>query len=263
MTVITLIAAIVALLVAVISAGLVGYYGQRFARAISGVLGDAKERTARPVTPELPVGSARGLPTVETDQAGRAVSAAERTATAVAELVKLGNARRHTELTPQFRIACAPADDGRMNMTVTLAGPVALEQLSEMTVRIRDDQQARARARDLQGPGLPPESEIEAQVWGRWRHVPLIRPADGALGADEHGRASTALKLEVGESVTFPLEPVRHPSWRPWTPDRWRELIPPMVRLELKCRANGWDEVWTVPADLQVEENGHGSTEVP
>lgn len=88
--------------------------------------------------------------------ADKSAEAAEKSADAAAVTARLDVDRRHSELTPRFRITCEPAGGpGGMRMTIALTEPPELERLDELIVTIRDDHPWRAQGSLLAGGPTP------------------------------------------------------------------------------------------------------------
>jgi hypothetical protein len=234
-----------ALLVAIISALLTGaalVYYRRSAQAA--------ERSA--------VDSSRSA-----DAAERSAEAATRAADAAAVTAKLDTDRRHSELTPQFRITCQPGGQDGLRMMIFLAGPPELERLDALAVTIRDDHPWRAQGSPIAG-GPTPE-QVAGQIWGRYRFIPGTGPGASPVkdipGADPAGRTTHTTGLPVGEELPFDLEPTYPPSWAQWTQEGWRQAVGPMLRLELECRREGWAP-WVLRCEMKIED-GVGYTGIP
>jgi hypothetical protein len=199
------------------------------------------------------------------DAAERAAEAAARSAEAAAVTAALDADRRHSEITPRFRIAVHPSNPGvdTLRLTVRLLGPPELERLDALTVTIRDDHPWRAQGTPLAG-GPTPE-QVAEQIWGRWRFTPGTGPnADsvrGVPGADRTGRITPTQGLPVGEELPFQLEPTRAPSWSQQSPESWQRQVGPWLRLRLECYRDG-QPPWILPAEIMVD-GGIGFTEVP
>ncbi len=174
-----------ALIVAIISAALAGalvVYNRRLTRA--------SERSADD--------SARSA-----DAADRSAEAAAKSAEAAAATAALDADRRHSELTPRFRVTCQPAGQDGLDMVIFLAGPPELERLDALKVTIRDDHPWRGQRTSL--ADAPTPEQIAAQIWGRYRFVPGTGPgADsvrGIPGADPTGRTTATRGMPVGEEL--------------------------------------------------------------
>ena len=196
------------------------------------------------------------------EAAERATEAAARSAEAAAVTAKLDMDRRHSELTPRFRITCEPGGQDGLRMMVFLAGPAELERLDALTITIRDDHAWRGQGPPIAG-GPTPE-RVASQIWGRYRFIPgtgpSASPVDGIEGADPVGRTIKTAGLPVGEELPFSLEPTYPPSGSTWTMGSWRQAVGPMLRLRLECHRDGW-EPWILPCEMKIED-GVGYTEV-
>ena len=124
--------------------------------------------------------------------ARRSATSAAKAADAPEVTATLDIDRRHSELTPRFRLTCEPSNPGTdtLRLRICLTGPPELERLDELTVTIRDDHPWRGQGTPLAG-GPEPE-QVARQIWGRWRFTPGVgpgaSPAQGIPGADETGR---------------------------------------------------------------------------
>ncbi len=196
--------------------------------------------------------------------ADTSAEAAEKSADAAAVTAQLDLDRRHSELTPRFRITCEPAGGpGGMRMTIALTGPPELERLDELIVTVRDDHPWRAQASPPAG-GPTPE-QAAGQIWGLWRFSPHTGPGAGTspelTGADDTGRTTRTAGLPVGEQLPFFLEPNRAPSWSQWRAESWEQTVGSKLRLQLDCRNDGWER-WSLPCEIQIKD-GAGHTAVP
>lgn len=197
--------------------------------------------------------------------AERSAEAAARSAEAAAATAALDADRRHSELTPRFRIKAGPSNPGSdtLRLAVRLLGPPELERLDALTVTIRDDHPWRGQGTPLAG-GPTPE-EVAAQIWGRWKCTPGTGPgADsvkGIPGADPTGRTTPTGGLPVGEELPFHLVPTSPPPWSHQELDSWQQQVGSTLRLRLECQRDG-QPPWTLPCEVEIE-NGAGHTEVP
>lgn len=199
------------------------------------------------------------------DAADRSAAASERSAVAAEGTAALEAARRHDELTPQFRVTAERANPGADGLTlkVLLAGPPELGRLDALTVSIRNDHPWRGQGTPLAG-GPTPE-QVAAHIWGPYRFVPGTGPgADsvrGIPGADSAGRATPTGGMPVGENLLFSLEPTREPQWSDWSVEGWRSQVGTVLRLQLEARREGW-EPWMLVCE--VDTAGEPATvEVP
>lgn len=180
--------------------------------------------------------------------AARSAEAAERAAAASETQAALEGQRRQTELTPRFRVSFNRMDG---LLTVRLVGPLELERLDSLTVKVRDDNPWRSQAEPRAG-GPSPE-EVAAQVWGPYRFIPGTGPGAsvtrGVPGADSTGRVTPTRGMPVGEALTFAMEATRPPKWWGRGLDAWRRDQGRTIRLQLECRRNGW-EPWSLPCEV-------------
>jgi hypothetical protein len=239
--------ALAALIVAIISAVLAGaglVYNRRSTRASERSADDASRAA---------------------DAADRSADAAARSADAAAVTAKLDTDRRHSELTPRFRITCEPSNPGSdtLRLGIYLLGPPELERLDGLIVVIRDDHPWRAQGTPLAGG--PTAQQITEQIWGRWRFTPGTGPgADpirGVPGADPTGRTTPTGGLPVGEELSFQLEPTRPPPWSQQSLESWQRQVGPWLRLRLEGHRDG-EAPWVLPCEMPLDD-GVGYTEVP
>jgi hypothetical protein len=239
---------VVAIVAVVIAAGSLDY-GRRLARASeksATLAGDAARSSDRSASAaEDSVKEAR-----------RSADAAERAAESAAVTADLDIGRRHSELKPHLLIECEPAGQV-VRMTVRFRGPGELRRLDELRIRIRDDHPGRGQGSPIAG-GPTPE-QVAAHVWGPYRFAPGAAPTGGDV-PDETGRMCTARGLPVGESMVFLLEGTRPPSWSAWSLVDWQREMGALLRLELTCRAPGW-QPWILAPELKLI-SGRGTVAV-
>lgn len=174
--------------------------------------------------------------------------------------------RRHTELTPRFRLTLQPANPGitTLKLLIYLLGPAELERLDALTVSIRDDHPWRGEGTPS-AAGPAPE-QVKRQVWGRWMFRSGTGPgADrtrGVPGADETGRTTPTGGMPVGEELPFFLDPTSPPSWSHQDLQAWQEQMGPYLRLRLECVREG-QKPWMLTAEIMVDEEGVGYVEIP
>jgi hypothetical protein len=192
--------------------------------------------------------------------AERSALAAERSAVASEGAAALEAQRRLEEMTPRFRVSYDWETD---RLTVLLLGPLQLERLDSLTVRIRDDHPWRAGGTPIAGG--PTAEQVAAQIWGPYRFIPGAGPgADplkGTPGADPTGRVTPTRGMPVGESLQFALEPTRAPQWSAWSAENWRARAGTVLRLQLESRREGW-EPWLLPCEINTSA-GTSPVEVP
>jgi len=197
--------------------------------------------------------------------ARRSAGAADKSAAVAAITAGLDTDRRHAELTPRFRITCAPSNPGSdmLRLIVRLMGPPELGHLDRLTVSIRDDHPWRSQA--WPAGGRPTAEQVAAQIWGRWRFTPGTgpgaSPSRGVPGADPTGRTTPTGGMPVGEELPFQLEATWPPSWSRQPIDAWQQQIGPWLRLKLESHLEG-QPPWVLPAELMIQD-GVGYTEVP
>jgi hypothetical protein len=181
-------------------------------------------------------------------------SAREANATALA-LAAIERDRRHSELCPRFRVACAPwgAGTDKLRLSIMLVGPPALTHLDSVTVTIRDDVFTRG-----QGPlygGLTRE-QVKSQIWGPYR----VSPGTGSHGAvaDNTGRiVPFELRVPIGEVLLLQLEPTPPPPWSGnMSPQDWRRQQGNVLRLLLDAEHLEHGS-WTLPCEVDVGGDGN------
>ncbi len=152
--------------------------------------------------------------------------------------------RLHVDLTPELAITCTapPGTDIRQaDMTLELTGPAGLDELDEVTVRIRDDMPDR---KPRPGSQLTQE-QISEVIWGPYRLNPAVR------GTDSLGRKHGPFRLPKREPYPLPLEQSMAPSWT--SPDQWRDQYQGKpVRLEITCHREG-HEPWILRQEAAVK----------
>ncbi len=174
----------------------------------------------------------------------KSASAAEIAAKATQDAVKLEVQRRHSELTPRFRLKWEfQSGTDVLRLTVLLTGPVPLERLDGLTLTVRDDNPWRREPTPIsQANGITPE-QLAQQVWGPYRLRPGITtgtqtPRSGP--ADPSGREIRTSGMPVGESLPFVLEPTLPPPWSGQSPEQWRDQQGARLRLQLRCDRDDW-----------------------
>jgi hypothetical protein len=188
----------------------------------------------------------------ESNNAAKESTAAAKESTAAAKsLAAIEADRRHSEMTPQFRVVCEPSNPGADTLTlrVILTGPPGLYHLNGVTVRIRDDYFRRGDYPPL--GGSPSREEIKAHIWGPYRFRPGTGPDEGR--ADETGRVTPYEEhsLPVGEELLYLLEPTWAPRWSSWSPEDWRRQIGDVIRLTIEARRRVYG-TWTLPCEIDV-----------
>ena len=188
----------------------------------------------------------------------KAASAAEISAKATENAVKLEVQRRHDELTPHFRLNHEPSPGTDfLRLTVLLTGPVQLERLDGLTLTVRDDTPWRGEPTPVsEANGITPE-QLAEQVWGPYRLRPGISTGTQtprSAPADPSGREIRTSGMRVGESLPFVLEPTLPPPWSEQHPQQWRDQQEPTLRLQLRCEKDGWQQ-WTLPCQIELRSS--------
>jgi hypothetical protein len=167
----------------------------------------------------------------------------------------LDRERRHSEITPRFRVILESANPGvdAMRLRLFLTGPTDLMRLDGLIVTIRDDNPWRAEGTSLAGG--PTREQVAAQIWGPYRFTPGTGPGANSLrgipGADATGRTTPTCGMPVGEELTFHLEPTFPPSWSQQPIENWRKERGRTVRLRLECHREGW-ESWILACEVET-----------
>ena len=187
------------------------------------------------------------------DAAILAAEAGAKSAHAAVEMAKLEAGRRHSELTPHFRIVCNVNNDVTywMTMRVCLVGPPELERLDELTLVIRDYQ--RMKVDHSPKPGGPTQVQIDGQIWGPYRFVPKF-------SADSTGRTYPTSGVVVGDEIWCSLEPVVPPEWS-FMRLTWGQWVKRRILLTLDCRKGGQGP-WVLAAEVEIKD-GKGDAKVP
>jgi hypothetical protein len=173
--------------------------------------------------------------------ARRSAGAAERSAQAAEDLTAIERRRRHEELAPRLSVVafCRGHGSDRVRVTVRLDGPVGLDRLDQVVVRVCDD-----KDRNPVTAGGPTQEQIATTVWGPYRFVP------GVDGADQLGRSVPGFPLARGESRSLEMEPTPQPSWVS-APEWWRhEYADQPIRLEITCIQEG-ELPWRSPVEVE------------
>jgi len=150
--------------------------------------------------------------------------------------------RLHDDLTPALAVTCSERPGTRWaDMTVELTGPAGLDELDEVTVRIRDDMPDR---KPRPGSDLTQE-QISEVIWGPYRFIAGVRDTG------PNGRVHGPFRLPEHEPYPLQLEQTTAPPWT--TPGFWRDQYEGKpVRLEITCRRAG-DEPWTLRREVAVK----------
>jgi len=174
----------------------------------------------------------------------REAIASEVQAVASKESAAIEGKRMHSDLTPVLAVTCSEQEGSngqKAELTVELTGPNGLDELDEVTIRIRDDIPVRKP-----GPGSDlTEKQISAILWGPYRLNP------GMQDTDSGGRTHGPFKLPKHERYPLQLEWTLVPSWAPR--GYWRShYADHPVRLEVNCRRTG-HEPWILRLEAQVK----------
>lgn len=198
--------------------------------------------------------------TVSAVTAVAAWRAADASAKASRDLKAIEGSRRRQELTPDisWRIGDSAPGSRVVNLLLEFRGPVALERLSSLHIKIRDDRPGRDQAPSSYNGSALTAEQIRRQVWGPLRFTPGVGP--GSDRSDEDGRSITVdTALEVGEGLRFQLEPTRHP-WH-WRTDAeaaemdWRAMVGTRLRLTITAFADGDDtSPWILPDEVEIAD---------
>ena len=205
-----------------------------------------------------------GAATIGAVAAIAAWRAAGASAKASRDLKAIEAARRHQELTPQLSWRIRPSNPGSgvFSLLLELGGPIALERLNRLTVKIRDDRPGRDQEPlSFDGNGLTAD-QIRRQVWGPLRFTPGVGP--GSDRADLDGRTVAVTKpLNVGEGLQFQLERTKNPwHWRTdagVADEEWQAMVGPGLRLAVTAYAEESDaEPWTLPYEVEHHDTSLG-----
>jgi hypothetical protein len=183
--------------------------------------------------------------------ATRSAEAAERASAAADTLARIERDRRHTEMTPRFRVACRTINPGsdQVRMIVELIGPPSLDRVDELTLTIRNDYHRRG-----DGPRLaisPSEEEVKAHIWGPYKLARGVSGVDGAL-PDATGRTITYPDLPLGEVHLFVLEPTYPARWmQGYTHAEWLRDRGTVIRFELKATHSEYG-TWRLPGEVDT-----------
>lgn len=164
-----------------------------------------------------------------------AARAAHRSADSAASMAANDAERRHVERTPTVDLSCRPQSERRAMLTVTLTGPVGLEELERVEVIVADPHTDRRPVI----AGGPTQQELDAQAWGPYRFV--ISTAH----VISHHTAHLDQVL-AGTPVQVAMERAPAPPWAP-DPAGWeRERAKEPVLVALVCHRAGHPP-WPIP----------------
>jgi len=197
---------------------------------------------------------ATAIAAVAARQSNKSSGKANQTAEALTEIEQ---DRRHSELTPRFRVRVEPwtaGNDQDLRLRIMLTGPAGLDRIDGLTVRVRDDHFRRGESTPTAGG--PTREEIKAQIWGPYRFRPGTGPDESR--ADDDGRVTVYdAELPIGEELPYFLERTRPPTWaRHMTQERWNEQRGPVIRIAVEAWHNDHGR-WTLPCevDLSADHN--------
>jgi hypothetical protein len=186
-------------------------------------------------------------------------SSAQQANAAAGTLAEIERDRRHSELTPRFRVTVESRNGGsepQRRLRVMLLGPPGLDHLDSLTIRIRDDHFRRGEGLLL--PGGPTRDQIRAHIWGPYMFTPGTGPDEAR--ADRTGRVTEYnADLPVGEELPFQLEPTCPGSWMEGTTQEdWQRQRGTVIRLAIDARHNEHG-TWTIPCEIDAS-NADGTT---
>ncbi|MEW1580862.1 hypothetical protein AB0407_22510 [Streptomyces microflavus] len=174
--------------------------------------------------------------------AGGAWWAARRSAATAETLANIERDRRHEDLTPEIRLAITGQFGDRANILVHLAGPDSLGDLTSVELEMVND--------DMDHRVLNPrlgytQEDSDAYVWGPFRFAP------GVDGADENGRRTGMMPLEMGRGRPFAIERTRPGRWMEGTTaEGWQNRYVHLpIRVRVTCKRN--EETWLLARELE------------
>jgi hypothetical protein len=190
--------------------------------------------------------------------ARQANQAAAKASDAADVLAQIEQQRRHSELTPKFRIRCQVQeewpDPGFAILFVMLAGG-ELEALDTVTLTILNTAAIRPW-------GLPNDvtvTEAEEVLWSGWEFDTFFTGGAGkrALMASSHRQSKPrAFSRHDGKDwCQLLLRRTAPPTWQNWAQEEWRAKWATFpLRLSLDCRVEG-HQAWTVYQNVKIESN--------
>jgi hypothetical protein len=192
---------------------------------------------------------ATAIAAVAAQQSRKSSDNANQTARTLADIEQ---DRRHSELTPRFRVRVEPwtaGNDQDLRLRVMLTGPTGLDRIDGLTVKIRDDHFRRGEG--TLTAGGPAREEIKAQVWGPYRFRPGTGPDEAR--ADDGGRVTVyRAELPIGEELPYFLERTRPPLWaRSMSQEQWNEQRGPVIRIALEAWHNDHGR-WILPCEVDL-----------
>jgi hypothetical protein len=192
----------------------------------------------------------------------QANEAATRASAAADIMAQIEQQRRHSQLTPKFRIRCQVQEDwpdpGFAILFVMLAGG-ELEALDTVTVTILNTAEIRPW-------GLPDNvtvGEAEEVLWSGWEFDTFFTGGAGkrALMASSHRQSKPRpfSRRDGKDWCQVLLRRTAPPTWQNWTREEWQakwETFP--LRLSLDCHAEG-HRPWTVYQNVKIEPSQPGT----
>lgn len=182
---------------------------------------------------------AAGLSAVAAAGAWFAAHRANGTANTVASIER---ERWHEDRTPDIRLSFTGRFGSYGNVTAHLAGPDSLGDLTSVQLEMVND--------DMDHRVLNPTPEFtqadsDAYVWGPFRFIP------GVDGADENGRRTGAMPLEMGRGRPFAVERTRPGHWMTGaSADGWQDRYTHLpIRVRVTCRRG--EETWVLARELE------------
>lgn len=176
---------------------------------------------------------------------------AQRANAAAEVMAEIERDRRHSELTPRFRVAVEPWGPGTdmLKLRVMLLGPPGLDHLDAVTVRIRNDHFRRGEGMLLAAG--PTRDQVRNHIWGPYMFTPGTGPDEAR--ADRTGRVTAyEATLPVGEELLFQLEPTRPGSWMTGTSQEdWQRQCGSVVRIAIDA-VHAKHGKWTLPCEIDV-----------
>jgi hypothetical protein len=189
-------------------------------------------------------------------------SSSQQANAAAGSLAEIERDRRHSELTPRFRIIVDPWGSGTdvRRLRVMLLGPPGLDRVDSLTVRIRDDHFRRGEGM-LTAAG-PTREQVKAHIWGPYMFTAGTGPDQARANAT--GRVTEYDQaLPVGEELPFQLEPTRPGSWMTgMTQQAWQDQRGNVIRLAIVA-THAEHGTWTLPCEIDLGPDRTGFAVIP
>ena len=175
----------------------------------------------------------------------------KKAAEATASLMAIEQERRWTELTPKFRFILTEGQNGiedKGQLEVLLLGPIGLDYLDEVVIRIVDEKGATG-AGNL--PARVSEEEASLLVWGPWE----FNNGASAQVSDNRTTVPRGYSRLTGKNWDhLALNRTRPGHWMTGTtPETWRQERIEHFRLAITCRRDpypGWYLLCDVPRGM-------------